>query len=353
MTTYRDYKELSQNIHAPEELKDCVLFAAQSRRMASRRSIRFIPKAVAAAILAIVLPVTAYAAAKGFGLLEHLAEAGMENTQSIQVLHAEIAPRETYRNNFAEYTVMEAVCDNNSLCVAAQITPLDESHLLVPQFITEDASVQELQIDGVTEGTVGEYAASLGKSLVYADIGYWNGESHLDGSASFRCDTDGTLYYFYSAVNTFSSNQIDLTCAGVAYTEEMSIADRVEFQTKLFDKSSSVERAYTNMDPKTVSETGIQVQNVTILETELGLYATFTFTVQDFESWRDCLSFKMLNSAGEELTLLPGIGSGIVENGDGSYCVTLSCQKPLNAEGLQFMIRNYVTDTVYGPYAIA
>lgn len=361
MRTYRycNYKALSRQIHAPQDLKNSVLAAAthshsaESKQPANRnrRGLRFLPKAAVAAVLAIVLPMTVFGAAKSLGLIERLSQSGLQDTQTAQELSFNIAEKTSYRNSYAEYTFMEAVCDSNTLYLSAEIKPLDDSTLLVPQFVTEDEAVSDLQIEGVAQGTVGEYAASLGKTLVYTDIGYRNGDEHLDGSVDFRCSADGTLYYFYSTTNTFGTSQIDLSCTGLAYTAGMSVADRVEFKVELFDKSHTTEKVYTVFDEKAADETGIHISNLILQETELGLYATIKFTIDDPEAWRDCLSFKLQDASGAELASMPGISLGITENGDGTYSAALSYQKPNSSDDLRFIMRNYVTGEVFGPYS--
>lgn len=359
MNTYRNYKHLSQQIHAPEALKNRVMTIAAQENLtkqnqpASRRhqSFGFFQKAAVAALLAIVLPVTAFAAAKKMGLLEYLSLAGIQDTPAIEALSYNVMEKQAYRNNYAEYTVVEAVCDDQVLYIAAEITPLDESTLLVPQFVMEEESASIMKIDGAEHVTVGEYAAAQGKSLVYADIGYWNGDAHIDGSVDFRCDPDGTLHYFYSAVNTFQTRQLTLSCAGVAYTDGMSVADRVEFDVALFDRSRTHEEAYTVFDPVIATETGIQITELVLQETELGLYATLTFTAENDEAWRDCLSFALVDEAGAQLLSMPNIGYGITDNGNGTYSTTLAYQRPNAASTLQIMIQNYVNDCEYGPYS--
>lgn len=360
MKTYHEYTNLSQKIHAPEELKAKVLQSAaesgRSRKKASAgcssRGWGFVMKAAVAALLAVTIPVAAYAAAKSMGLTDWLTASGMQDVQNVEKLTNSGLEGSSYRNGYAEYSILEAVCDSQTIYLAAQVKPIDSSYFLVPQYIMEEDSVSNLGIDGLTEGTVGEYAASLGKSLVYAGVGYYNGENHLDGSEDFRYGNDGTLYYYYSAQNISGSRDITLKCSGYAYTTGMSVADRAEFEVTLFDKSSATETLYTNMEPAAASETGIQVNKLKIAETEIGLYAAFTF-VKDNANFED-ITFALLDAAGQELRYMPGIaGSGMVDNGDGTCSVTMYYQKPDSMDGLQFAIRDSGNDVNYGPYSFS
>lgn len=356
MHSFNDYRVLTQDIHAPEDLKHRVFLSAVStenrkqKKTGGRysRGWSLVQKAAVAAILVIAIPITAFAAARYLGLTDYLAESGMEDTQAVQDLSVSMAQLESYCNDYAEYTILEAVCDSNLIYVAAQIKPLDEGNMLVPQFVSADSSVQELGLAGITEGTVGDYAASLGKTLVYADVGYWNGEAHLDGVADFRYSEDGTMYYYYSTQNTFDAQDITLKCSGLAYTDGMSLANRVEFETKLFDRSTSAETKFTVFDDKAYAETGIRISSLTIQETELGMYATFTYETNGESG----VNFKLLDANGNELVSMPNMtATGVVDNGDGTCSEMLTCQKPDSLEGLQFMIRDFETGEHFGPYS--
>lgn len=367
MKTYHEYTNLSQKIHAPEELKAKVLQSAaessRSRKKASAghssRGWGFVMKAAVAALLAVTIPVAGYAAAKSMGLTDWLASSGMQDVQGVEELTnsgLELSGGKegsSYRNNYAEYSILEAVCDSQTIYLAAQVKPIDSSYFLVPQYIMEEDSVSNLGIDGLTEGTVGEYAASQGKSLVYAGVGYYNGENHLDGGEDFRYGNDGALYYYYSAQNISGSKNIALKCSGYAYTAEMSVTDRVEFEVTLFDKSSATETLYTNMDPAAFDETGVQVTELILKQTEMGLYATFTFRADNAKIDADGIFFKILDANGEELDTLPRAGGESHVESSGIGTCQVCYQMPDNLDGLQFAIRDVWESINYGPYSFS
>ena len=188
MKTYRDYTELSQKIHAPEQLKARVLQASlQNSRHRERpgrysRGWSIAQKAAAAAILlAVCLPVTAYAAVKGLGLKEKLAQWGMQDIQAVEDLSvsaSELSGGATedaipdtaqtsasqekpgvYSDRFAKYSFEEAVLDSKTVYIAAKITPVDNNYRLIPDVAFSD---DVFTVDGVTVGTAEEYAASQG-----------------------------------------------------------------------------------------------------------------------------------------------------------------------------------------------
>lgn len=372
MNVNREYKELSKNIHAPEALKSQVLQEAVRSETKKKRDGRYsrgwsvMQKAAVAAILVIALPITAYAAAKGLGLMDYLAGRGMQNMEAVEALHNDAteltvsgAQTEfdeqglaTVRNDYAEYTILEAVCDSSTIFMEAKVVPLEENTLLLPSMIFEEMDSAEcLGIEGVSGGTVCEYAAANGLNLVHASVGYWVGEKHLDGSEDFRYGEDGALYLYYSAHNISGDKEITLNCAGTAYTPEMTVANRVEFEVTLTDKSSTVrELVYRTFDAKAWEETGIQINSLTFKVTEMGLYATFTYSVTDAK-FND-IDFKIVDAAGEELAYLPGeMGSGTIDNGDGTFSRTNNYQIPVSMEGLRFVIRDFQNSADYGPYS--
>ena len=370
MKTFRDYSDLSRQIHAPEDLKAKVLWqAAGTRKRKNGRYSRgwsFVQKAAAAAVLIVVLPLTAYAAAKGMGLTDYLAERGMKDIQAVEELSnsaselsfpsTETTAGEqgiaTFRNHYAEYSILEAVCDSETIYLAARVKPLSEEYFLIPQCIlVDEQSVDSLGLEGVSGGTVSEYADAHGLTLVQSSVGYRIGESHLDGSEDFRYDSDGTLYLYFSAKNLSESKDITLKCAGLAATETMSVADRVEFDVQLTNKSTSVSgMVCTSIDPKAEEETGILLNSIRIEESEMGLYATFSFTSTNAK-FSD-ITFKLVDASGKELPYLPGeVGTGTIDNGDGTFSRTNNYQKPDAMEGLQFIIRDFSNAIDYGPYS--
>ena len=362
MKRFKEYSEISAQIHAPEELKRKVLARARMEKLEHdkghySRGWSFVQKAAVAAILAVALPVTAFAAAKGLGLLDHLQKRGMENIEAVQELvnsGEELSgdvQAKTYENKYAKYTVLEAVCDAWSLYLAAKVEPLDENTLLLPQyFMPEDLAVN-LGIEGVTEGTVAEYAASLGKKIAYASVGYFVDGEHLDSGEDFAYGEDGTLYYYHSAQNISGAENITLKCMGTGYDESMTMesVDRVEFFVRLRDKSGEIDTEnYSVFEDKLLEDTGIRVNSIAFEKSEIGLYATVRFDASDAK-FAD-IDFKLVDSNGEELARMPGMGGGTLDNGDGTFSRTLYYQAPKTLEGLRLVIRDFGAGVEYGPY---
>lgn len=362
MKNFKEYSEISEQICAPEELKHRVLKEARKMRVEHNnaqytRGWSIARKAAVAAILALVLPVTAFAAAKGLGLLDHLQERGMQNIEQVEPLvnsGEEMSgdmQASSYLNKYAKYTVLEAACDSRTMYLATKVEPMDGETFLLPQYIMPEDQVVNLGIQGVTEGTVAEYVQTLGKKLAYAGVGYFIGENHLDGGEDFAYGEDGVLYYYHSARNISGEDSIILKCMGTGYDESMTMesVDRVEFVVRLKDKSAdSTTEEFTVFDDKVYEDTGIQISSLVLEKTEIGLYATVGFADSD-SKFKD-FDFKLVDENGAELAHMPGIGSGMEEEGDGSFYRTLYYQVPGNTDGLRLVVRDIGSVSEYGPY---
>ena len=381
-----DYTELNEEIHAPKELKDRVLLVAVQNGGKMKkgkghysRGWSVLQKAAAVAILVVCLPVTAYAAVKRFGLMDYLSQRGMEELLGAEQLV--ITPSELYvdategtvaetdsedgavyySTKYAKYTILEAICDSQTIYLAAQVKPLGD-YFLIPQYLSPEDSVANLTgleylYDENPGMTIGEYAASKGKNVAYAGVGYkvnQNGEEvPMTGGEEYRYDADGTLYYYFTTQNISGSDEFTLKCTGNGYEQGAGIEEieRVAFDVKIASKSNdAADTVYTSIDPEVKEETGIQVHSLTLAETEMGLYATFRYSIT--EAKFEDIFFKLVDPNGEDLSSLPGTsGTGSISNGDGTFSCTVNYQKPASLDGLQFMIRDLGNSVNYGPYS--
>ncbi len=364
MRTFRDYAKLTEQIHAPEDLKARVLWAAQtSGKRAERekpgrysRGFSFVQKAAVAAILLLTIPLTAYAATKALGLKDYLASRGLKDTQAVEALTntfategAEEAPQPDAKNDYAEYTVLEAVCDQNMLYLRAQIKPVSDEYFLMPGDFGSNDDVGYLNIPGVSGCTIAEYAESLGKTLISVSVGYYYGEAHLDGTYWSQYQPDGTILFYNSGQNIAEGKEFTLRCMGNAVSGDGTINEHTEFEISVTDNSTSQKtEAGTQFDPKIAEELGLTMVSLDIEETELATYFTFTWTDGSPEGY----NFKVLDAEGNELHYLPDeMSTGNLDNGDGTFCEKLFCQKVESLEGLQFQIKSWEHDgDWFGPY---
>lgn len=336
--------------------------------MKKTKSTHVIRNLLIAAVLVSVLAVTALAAGNGFGLRDYLTELGMKNTEDIQKLSAipegdsdtesgqpsvgaqdEDVEGVSFWNRFAKYTVLEAVLDPNTLYVSVKISPLDSESILVPD-IAFDGDI--VTADGKTLADLrnGEDAAKL----IYAGVRLDNSDGSVEGLGyTFKFDAEGNLYYYISGQNTFDGNEFSIHCTGLTLTEEMSLAERVEFDVTLSNKSTESIRYEAEIaDPgKVYEETGIRIGRIDCEETELGTYITVSYAA--FDSPYEYLSMRLVGPDGEELPRLPGVTFQREQLSDGSYSQTLAYQKPESLEELQLIIKDVWGNTSFGPYSVS
>lgn len=363
MMTLSDYTELSEQIHAPDHLKAKVLEAAGETGREKKRSYRGIynrgwsalQKAAAATIILFCLPVTAYAAVKGFGILDHLRQLGVEENQLQGMEQLAVDPTEVDQTvpasanmtQYVSYSVEEAIIDSGTIMISGKMTPLHDEYLLIPSIaFSED----EFTIDGVNVGTAEEYAAATGKTPLYVGLYFGDEEGIINGAGySYELTGDGSVYIYCSAANIFGAKEFTVHCSGTAYTPDMPLADQVEFDVLVADNSTSREQVFTQIDPDVLTQTGIRVERITFEETQMGLYVTFRYAYET-SKW-EFATFRLVDGAGEELRNHPGFpGSGEIDNGDGTFSFTWMYLKPDQMEGLQFRIRDVYGDVSYGPY---
>ena len=337
--------------------------------MKKKKSTRVIRNLLIAAVLVSVLAVTALAAGNSFGLKDFLSELGMKDTEAVEKLSVvpeghgtesgqpsggeQDAPENgeegvSFWNRFAKYTVLEAVLDQNSLYMSVKISPLDSETILVPDIAFDEDIVTA---DGKTLADLrnGENAAKL----VYAGVRLDNSDGSVEGLGySFKFDKEGNLYYYISGQNTYEGAELSIHCTGLARTEEMSLAERVEFDVTLTNKSTeSIKFEAEIVDPlKVCDETGIRMGNISCEETELGVYITISYSTAYTQY--EYLSMWLVGPDGEELPRLPGASFQREEISDGSYCQTLAYQKIESMEGVQLVIKDVWGDTCFGPYSV-
>lgn len=369
MKTYRDYTELSDKIHAPEELKARVLQASLRQARPRRkpgcygRGWSVARKAAVAAILAVTIPVAAYAAARGLGLVEYLGQIGMQDTQALDDLAVPLEtnapeatgdtqPRADYTDRFAAYSLEEVILDSGTIYASAKITPLDgDQYVLIPGIAFSD---DILTVDGTAVGTPEEYAAAQGKQILYADVRFGFEDNIINGGGyDYKLCADGSIYFYFGGSNPSDRKDFAMQVSCISYTEEMSFEEfeRGEFTVNVADQSTTTKQVYTGFDSAIFADTGIQMHTLILEQTELGLYATFSFSDDDakFED----ISFAIVDGSGQELAGLPIVGGSGMEKTDGGWTTTVAYQMPASLEGLQFMIRDYVGDVNYGPYAFS
>lgn len=364
MKAFRDYTTVANQIHAPEELKEKVLMAARASAAAekskagrySRRGLSFLQKAAVAAVLAIVLPVTTYAAAKNFGLLDHLTQIGYQNTQDVQefveTFPSEAATSPVVMENedvkIPEFRVTEALCDSESLYVTVEIKPMDDRYLLVPSELGTNDDVGNMMIPGVSGMTIEEYATSLGKEILLAGSHLSNDNEYgVSAGLISKCTEDGTIYQYWAGENPDGLTEFTLTVTCLYHTLDMPLAERFTFDVPITNKSeTTLVKTFTQFE-----DTGLDltIHSLTIEETALGYYATLIYSTTDGDEY----GFSLMTAEGEFMKPLPTANGPFSEElPDGTHASTYNFQNIYSLEGMQFQLMRGSDLERIGPFKI-
>lgn len=316
-------------------------------KMMKARPRRVIRNLLIAAIVISMLAVTAYAAIRGFGLKEQLAQFGMKDPQVLDPISEIISDEEGYEwtTQYAGFSIEEAVLDSNTLYISAKIVPLGDDYILVPGIAFDEDIV-------TTDGLTLAQLRAQDKTLVYADVRCENSDASVEGLGySYQIGENGELYYYIMGKNTFPEKDFALPCVAITHTGTMESKESVEFEVTLTDKSTASEVEVFLPEERAFEETGIRVNSISIFETELGIYVTFRYDLP--EGKYEHISMWLVGPSGEELPMLPGANIGGAKSlGGQTFEDTRAYQKPLALEELQLVIRDAWGEVSYGPYAI-
>ena len=309
-----------------------------------------------------------------------VSEAANTNTEP------ELVPLASAKDDVAEYQVLEAILDSESLYFHERIVPLQDDVIFIDQQVMPDDPVEMLENPELTGCTIQEYADSQGKKLVYARLGEIFDANIINGwGMHAKTDTDGSLHIYGSGNNPSSTREMHISFEGFTYEPKDSgpFLNRTSFDLTLRDESTSQEtvyrtfRAWDPESPDIEKDLGFIVDSLTMKKTELGIYATFRYhptpelqkkidgaiaeaqkvkyekgetnadglpmevaCSADFIRSQYLISFSMLDEQGEyfKTTGPSGGRNGIVDNGDGSYSYTYSIPMVENMGNLKFRV---------------
>lgn len=367
MAEFKEYSKLCREICPPESLNKRVVESLRRSSGSHRRSYpattrRFGLKLAIAAVLILAFLAMACTIAVYSGLIEMLAKRGLadaETLSSLSTVSAEspgagltdAACIAIARDDVAEYRVLEAIYDYNSIYIHFQILPLDSGMMFIDQMLSPGSPAVQLGIAGAEVGTIEEYADSCGKEIRYASIYLsYQGNTIFDLGKTFEYSKDGSLHIYASSKNPCTDTYISLVCAAFTYTvNQKNIvpeADRTEFELRLQNKSSLNYMVFTKFEPGIWENYGVNIEKLVIEETELGLYCTFTYTGRE-------VLFSMVDEHGQYFkTGAPRGSSSNTVNSDGSYCLTVVAPKVEHPEKLMFVLVDGNFDK-HGPFAFA
>ena len=336
-----------------EEAEFARLKHTKAKKQYTGMSRRFVATLIAACLV-LSLGIVTYATGI-FGLVDYLRNRGLDAKVVESLTNDVSVDTFSYKNQYAEYTVLEAVIDKQSIYISARVEPLDDRYFLVPEAVFTDDPVAWLGIPGLENDKtpVKQYVESTGKTYVQVSLSCALGDEIITTMKDFSYGEDGTLYLYTGNENISDSRNITIKCIGSAVTEGMTVADKVEFEVQIDDKSSMKSGMITEFDERIFDETGINLNNIGIEETEIGLYVTFEYENDGSITSLDGTWFKLCDADGTEFKLLPGMGGSINDNGDGSFTETISYQKPASLDCMTITIKDVWNGVSYGPYTVS
>lgn len=305
-----------------------------------RKKKSYVKAAVACAAILLV-GTSAYAAAAKLGIADFFAKRDMNmpqeavekfvNTEVVQ----EDSGKETATDNLVDFRVRETLCDNNQLVVEVEAVPTDPEHyLLVPEDSGMDMPVTDLDIDGVTEGTIGEYAEKMNKEVLFVSA-YIEDESISCLGIDFTSESDGTMVIVIYTDNTIKEDTMNLTCQGTYRKADAVTVDdivRNTFTFQMNDESSSEEYVYA-ADKNTTFENleDFYFDKLIINKTELSMGITIQShlekdNISESDKEKYGVWYKICTEDGRELTMLKGSIGSNDWLADGIHQITETCE---------------------------
>ena len=300
---------------------------------------------------------------------------------------SELQPLVSGKDDVAEYQVLEAIIDSESLYTHCMIRPLQDDVMFIDQWVEPDSPVDFLENPEITgDMTVQQYADSVGKRLVYARLVENFKDEIINGWGTWAMtDKDGSIHYYGSGDNPSTNKKLPMSFEGFTYELDAKgpFLDRTVLEFTFEDKSSSDEvvykhfRAYDPKSPDLQKDLGIVIDSLVMKRTELGIYATFTYhpteemlkqaekelqeyqkenpdwTAQDVYKNFHVAMFSVLDENGEYFKVLgPSGRSSVVDNGDGTYSFTDSLASMESTDNLKFRVITAAFEKV-GTYAFS
>lgn len=298
-------------------------------------------KAAAACAAILLVGTSAYAAASRLGIADFFAKRDMnmprEEVEKLvdTEVKQESAASDKKEDSLVDFRIREALCDSNQIVVEVEALPMDPEHyLLIPTDSGLDMPVTDLDIDGVTEGTVGEYAKAQGKEVLFVSA-YVQDEHISNNSIDFTLESDGTMVIVIRADNVMKEDIMNLTCLGTYHTADASSVEdivRNTFTFQLTDQSKSEEYVY-EADEDTVLEHlgGFVFDQLVINKTELSLGVNIQShvtkeNISQKEKEQHSIWYRIYTEDGTELTMLKGSMGYADWTEDGIYQITETCE---------------------------
>lgn len=247
-----------------------------------------------AACLLLALSITAYAAG-WFGLRELFANdnRGEMSEEAAELIVAQDA---TIEGKAFRAQLLESYCDESSVLVTVSIKA-NEGYLLAPTDEEPTSPLRTIGLEG--EGTLADYAAREGKSLLFVGASLDREELGLTSSGQrFVSVSPQEMTILIEAARGAKATAVDAcTCTVYALawsSEEQSADPAVEKRTlsvSLHEGRSALIGQYAAADLSAVP--GIRLGELTLTNTPLGISLRLEFTVTDKEAAEQLLTVRL------------------------------------------------------------
>lgn len=292
--------------------------------------------AAAIGILVMAGGVTAYAATQNFSLLSLFSDDSREvKDEAARLLDRNVTQDKAdtpEQSEWVSFEIREAILDRNKVLVQVAAKPVDPAkYLLVPDSATEQDSVMDLEMDGLTgDQTIAEYAKSQGKQCVMVGAGI-DCEAGSQ-SISNHTEADGTLVFVIEFNNEEKTKNPEYVCRTAVRPAGQSTLSKGEINFTLTDKSDVKVVKYVPVSDGTVEGTKLIVDSVTFEKSNLEMMCKVEYHYPGKES-------KMRKTKDDDICffLLDSDGNIIESRGGGGTTMD-------EADGITKLIQNWEYD---------
>lgn len=332
--------KMTQEVEIPEVVMDKVMdtltmikendnMKARNKGITKKSNLKTVKAASLAAAAFLVVGSTAFASTKIWGLDDYFSSWGVKISDEAKSLGEDNVPQEEKKEEMVDFKIREYLCDSHQMYFVIEAKAADaDKYLLITQDCLPEDSVKNLNIEGVTEGTIKDYAKKQGKELLVVCTNVNTGAA--SASVDFHLEKDGTGVFVYTTENVQKKNKATLTCDTVVYPygiKDDSQMLKDSFKFKVENASNENKYKYKVVDSSGADTAGILIKDIQVSGTELGQHVEITYKTND--SHED-LVLQVLDKNGDELTSSPS-KIGYSEKLEG---------------GLEKQIRNYADDKI-------
>lgn len=306
-------------------------------------------------ILSVGTPVAA--AVKHFGLLDYFNQRD-ENLpeEAVEMIVDDVEQGEmtNEEDTLVNFRIREYLYDIMQVYLVIEAKPTDERYMLIPQWSVESDPVEDLNIDGVSGMSIGEYAKLQGKELLYANANVDVGG--ISQSYDCRMEKDGTMIFIISGDNGSTLTQREFVCNTQVYpldaTEETDII-RDSFTFQMETTGTQKELSYVLTDTTAAKELGIIIDEVVVIETDLLLHVEFLYHYgedisEEQRKKNEDIHFEVLRENGEELEMSLDGGGWIQMQDDGSFKDVHSYKKQDLPKEITIQLRDVIEKETIG-----